>query len=273
MMYPPTATRRRTPLQSAMSEPDDLRRRNRDLFLSRPLGLSHPGPLLELALATREAVKGSHVTSNNTTTTTSSITSSSTLSSSPSSASDTGGLFSSPPRLRSPSTTKSLFSDTPDWPFPLCSSKKESWSFKSVTPTNNNNTSNNSSRSTPSTTNNTNKKEDLLPWAIQEESAESTLELAQARLRQDDKIISPPIKWTPPPSALQFLSSPPPTAVGEDNNTDDESDSSSSKPLTGLARRRKRSSAARALKDKLAAEAVDFDLMEGKIIHIYKKNL
>ena len=35
-------------------------------------------------------------------------------------------------------------------------------------------------------------------------------------------------------------------------------------PLTGLARRRKRSSQARALKDKIAAETVDFELMKGK---------
>ncbi|KAG1060330.1 hypothetical protein G6F42_028012 [Rhizopus arrhizus] len=57
----------------------------------------------------------------------------------------------------------------------------------------------------------------------------------------------------------QFLAPPPCTAPGEDNNTDDDqSDDTSNKeekPLTGLARRRKRSSAARALKDKLAAEA------------------
>lgn len=246
MMCPPS-TRRRTPLvTSAMSEPDDLRRRNRDLFVSRPLGLSHPGPLLELALATREAVKGtrsSHTTCSS---------SNSTLSSSPSSASDTGGLFSSPPRLRdSAGPTKSLFSDSPDWPFPLCSAKKENWSFGSLQKS---------------------KKEEMLPWAIQEESNESTLELAQARLRQD-KVISPPTKWIPPPVAnkLQFLSNPL-SLPGEDNNTDDESDSSSSKPLTGLARRRKRSSAARALKDKLAAEAVDFDLMEGTKIKKKKKS-
>lgn len=240
MMYPPTV-RRRTPLvTSAMSEPDDLRRRNRDLFVSRPLGLSHPGPLYEKALAARAQLKAMNGTS-----TTTSSTTNSTLSSSSSSASDTGGLFSSPPRLRDSSSTKSLFSsDTPDWPFPLCSSKKESWSFGSL-------------QKTKSTIV---KKEELLPWAIQEESNESTLELAQARLRQDDKVISPPVKWTAPAPKLQFLSTPPP---GEDNNTDDESDSSSSKPLTGLARRRKRSSAARALKDKLAAETVDFDLMEG----------
>jgi hypothetical protein len=148
----------------------------------------------------------------------------------------------------------------------------------------------------------TKKKEDTLPWAIQEEEQEysklsatinsslSALEQAQARLRQDlptttaTTITKNPItttKWSPPPPPSpsvtqsqsihapastfgQFLALPP----GEDNNSDDDqSDTSSNreKPLTGLARRRKRSSAARALKDKLAAETVDFELMKGKL--------
>jgi hypothetical protein len=147
------------------------------------------------------------------------------------------------------------------------------------------------------------KKEDKLPWAIQEEEQEysklsatissslSALEQAQARLRQDLPVTKNPLmttptaaKWSlpspssppPPPPPVQtqpvttpltssfgqFLAPPP----GQDNNTDDDqSDTSSNreKPLTGLARRRKRSSAARALKDKLAAETVDFELMKG----------
>ncbi|KAI8083635.1 hypothetical protein BDF21DRAFT_416358 [Thamnidium elegans] len=233
MMCPP---RTRTPLvSSAVSEPDDLRRRNRDLFVSRPLGLSHPGPLLEKALAARAQLKAMNVTSTTTSTT------ASTLSSSSSASSSTGGLFSSPPRLRTSCSTdlssKSLFNDTPEWPFPLQPKKESSWSFGSLQ----------KNKTSPK------KKEDLLPWAIQEEvEGLSALEQAQARLRQD-KIISPPVKPVGTPAFL------PPV---DEDNSDDESDSSSSKPLTGLARRRKRSSAARALKDKLAAETVDFDLMK-----------
>ncbi|GAA5796280.1 hypothetical protein HPULCUR_001650 [Helicostylum pulchrum] len=253
----------RTPLvSSAVSEPDDLRRRNRDLFVSRPLGLSHPGPLLEKALAARAQLKAmnngtsiANSTTNSTSTTSSSTISNtntiaSTLSSSSSTSSSTGGLFSSPPRLRTSCSTtdlssKSLFNDTPEWPFPLQSKKESSWSFGSLQ---------------KSSKTNAKKKEDLLPWAIQEEvEGLSALEQAQARLRQD-KIISPPVKPVGTPAFL------PPV---DEDNSDDESDSSSSKPLTGLARRRKRSSAARALKDKLAAETVDFDLMKG-IIFIFQ---
>lgn len=234
-MCPP---RTRTPLvSSAVSEPDDLRRRNRDLFVSRPLGLSHPGPLLEKALAARAQLKAMNGTS-----TTNSTTASTLSSSSSSASSSSGGLFSSPPRLRTSCSTdlssKSLFNDTPEWTFPLQAKKDSSWSFGSLQ----------KNKASPK------KKEELLPWAIQEEvEGLSALEQAQARLRQD-KIISPPVKPVGTPAFL------PPV---DEDNSDDESDSSSSKPLTGLARRRKRSSAARALKDKLAAETVDFDLMKG----------
>ncbi|KAI9249231.1 hypothetical protein BDA99DRAFT_224144 [Phascolomyces articulosus] len=64
----------------------------------------------------------------------------------------------------------------------------------------------------------------------------------------------------------QFLT--PPTIYNADNSdylsdhSDTSNKSAKDQPLTGAARRRKRSSAARALKDKLAAETVDFELMK-----------
>lgn len=260
---------------ACMSEPDDLiRRRNRDLFVSRPLGLSHPGPLYEKALAARAQL---HALNNNDTSLfscNSSILSSSNSSSTSSSSSNslqqttnnphgsTGGLFSSPPhaRLRTSLSTTDLktpplfnnnnnnHSDTKDWPFPPSPSlynddSKTSWSFGSL-------------------------RSKKLPWSIKEEEQENysklsatiqsslnTLEQAQARLKKDLPSTTN-VYYSPPPSATVLLI----------NNQDDEhSDTSSNKekPLTGLARRRKRSSAARALKDKIAAETVDFDLMQG----------
>ncbi|CEP19985.1 hypothetical protein [Parasitella parasitica] len=341
---PPSSRRRPFVPSSAISEPDDLGRRNRDLFVSRPLGLSHPGPLYEKALAARaqlQALNGTASSSSSSTTTTTTSTCS-TVSSSSGIASNanggTGGLFSSPPRLRTSCSTtdlgsKSLFSST-DWPFPLNTAKSttkndDSWSFGSLG-------SKKKLTSAPGSTVGAKKKDDMLPWAIQEEDQEysskltatitsslSALEQAQARLRQElslpshKKTIMPITQWTPSPSppapapapapALAaavtastattttiastptIIAPPPPStpnqytlqetpqcghylapstfeAPGEDNNTDDDqSDDAATKeekPLTGLARRRKRSSAARALKDKLAAEAVDFELMK-----------
>ncbi|KAK4509966.1 uncharacterized protein ATC70_008116 [Mucor velutinosus] len=333
---PPSARRRPFVPSSALSEPDDLRRRNRDLFVSRPLGLSHPGPLYEKALAARaqlQALNGTTSSSSSTTTTTTTTTSTCSTTSSRSNSgisnnanSGTGGLFSSPPRLRTSCSTtdltsKSLFSSA-DWPFPINTAKSsnandDSWSFGSLG-------TKKKLTSAPGSTVGSKKKDDMLPWAIQEEEQEysklsatitsslSALEQAQARLRQDvslpshKKVIMPITQWTPPPQPPQpptattscivslppapaapavspissqaglshssqsqfgqFLTPPTFAAPGEDNNTDDDqSDDASNKeekPLTGLARRRKRSSAARALKDKLAAEAVDFELMK-----------
>ncbi|CAO3606606.1 unnamed protein product [Mucor fragilis] len=323
---PPSARRRPFVPSSAMSEPDDLRRRNRDLFVSRPLGLSHPGPLYEKALAARaqlQALNGTASSSSSTTTTTTSTCSTASSCSNSGISNNanggTGGLFSSPPRLRTSCSTtdltsKSLFSST-DWPFPITPAKPsndDSWSFGSLG-------TKKKLTSAPGSTVGAKKKDDMLPWAIQEEEQEysklsatitsslSALEQAQARLRQDlslpshKKVIMPITQWTPPtpppqpstatascivspspppPAASQaglshtspsqfgqFLTPPTFNAPGDDTNTDDDqSDDASNKeekPLTGLARRRKRSSAARALKDKLAAEAVDFELMRG----------
>lgn len=308
-------------LKGAMSEPDDLLRRrgvytsNRDLFSSRPSpststsnstalgGLSHPGPLYEKALAARaqlQALNNNNNNGNNASSTTSSSstcsTANSTLSSSSSSSlssnpavnasntNNTGGLFSSPPRLRSSKSSKSLFSNssTGDWPFPASSNglketttTSHDWLFGSL------------GKSSPNK-----KKEDLLSWAIQEEvvvvendSCLTTLEQAQARLRQDDvKVISAPGKYSPttPRSLPSFspLGAEKPLAEEKSSSNEEEDEDEcdpqqeagggEEKLLTGLARRRKRSSAARALKDKLAAETVDFELMKGELVFFLK---
>lgn len=289
-MYPP---RRRAPLcnkfTTAMSEPDDLRRRNPDLFGSRPLGLSHPGPLYEKALAARAQLQAA---SSNATTTSSS-----------SSSSGSSCGFPASPRLKSScsSTTdlssKSLFGVS-DWPFPLApgreKSLKEDWSFGSL------------SKKT--------KKEEL-PWAIEEEqeftakfpnannninsnansslklppsinSSLSALEKAQARLRGETSLFNNNSNTNNDNNDINDSNMPTPSSSiqkpstghlqfgqfltpGDGNNTDeDQSDASNlsaqEKPLTGIARRRKKSSAARALKDKIAAETVDFEQMNGK---------
>ena len=241
--------------KGAMSEPDDLRRRNRDLFVSRPLGLSHPGPLYEKALQARAQLQAMNHGASTTTSSTTNSTLSTSSSSSLTSNGNTGGLFASPPRLRTSlsttdlNPTKSLFS-TNDWPFPLNSKPDDAWSFGNKLQ------QQQQQKKKPIIA----KKEDLLPWAIQEEDIVivepptmttpvlSPLEQAQQKLKSD---------MTP---TYSFLNVPPPH-----EESDDESDSEKEKPLTGLARRRKRSSAARALKDKLAAETVDFDLMKGNI--------
>jgi hypothetical protein len=259
-------------ITSTMSEPDDLiRRRNRDLFVSRPLGLSHPGPLYEKALAARAQLHAFNNTDTSLFSSNSSILSSSNSSSTSSSSSNslqqtttinphgsTGGLFSSPPhaRLRTSlsTTTDSLFkteTNNKDWPFPAYTNAnddtKTSWSFGSL-------------------------RSKKLPWSIQEEEHENysklsatiqssldTLEQAQARLKKD----LPSALYPPPPVLVQ-------TPMLSPDFEDDQSDTSSNKEkqLTGLARRRKRSSAARALKDKIAAETVDFELMKGDHISI-----
>lgn len=82
---------------------------------------------------------------------------------------------------------------------------------------------------------------------------------------------SPP---TPPPQPQQqqqqqqfgqFLAPPPSGPEGYISDESDASHKDDEPQLTGAARRRKRSSAARALKDKIAAETVDFELMKGNL--------
>ncbi|KAL0095243.1 hypothetical protein F4703DRAFT_1823299 [Phycomyces blakesleeanus] len=229
-LYPPSRRPSRPSLchrlSSALSEPDDLRRRH-DFF---PRTLGRPQELLyEKAVAARTQIQAHtslscafprHQPSLSTSTSASVSTSISTPES------------------------KSLFAD---WPFPLA--RKESsnvptpighpvddpWSFK--------------------------KKKDLdLPWArtIKEDQAEEDLHKPAAtiviesneRLRS---VSSSGSLLVPPPSLYE---------QNDDLSESDASLTSKDQSLTGTARRRKRSSAARALKDKLAAEAVDFELMK-----------
>ncbi|KAG0896050.1 hypothetical protein G6F33_004093 [Rhizopus arrhizus] len=229
---------------STLSEPDK--------FISRPLGLSHPGPLYEKALAARAQLQAINLSSS------SSVTNSTISSSSNSSLhSKSDLLFSRTSRLHSASSdlgsksllhsdlgSKPLLHPTPaelssrslftnhDWPFPdkTLDEKQTSWAFGSL------------SKKTASI------KKDTT-WTIHEEeqhnpilSLDNALEQAHARLLKNDKPI---------------LSSP--KCSSADNEDDNNSDT---QQLTGLARRRKRSSQARALKDKIAAETVDFELMK-----------
>ncbi|RCH93685.1 Flap-structured DNA-binding and RNA-binding protein, partial [Rhizopus stolonifer] len=220
-------------------------------------------------------------------TTTSSIVSSS--SSSLSNGGSTGGLFSSPPRLRTSCSTtdlgsKSLFSTntSTDWPFPISKKSNEidSWSFGSLNKKKLVHTTS-APGSTASSIIGSKKKDDHLPWAIQEEqedycklsatitSSLSALEQAQARLRQDLPKSTTP--WSPSQKTVQTPKTETlPNSVTQPNTrqvlftpeTISNDEKNEEKPLTGLARRRKRSSAARALKDKIAAETVDFELMK-----------
>ena len=219
------------------------------------MGLSHPGPLYEKALAARAQLQAINLSSS------SSVTNSTISSSSNSSLhSKSDLLFSRTSRLHSASSDlgsksllhsdlgpKPLLHPTPaelgsrslftnhDWPFPdkTLDEKQTSWAFGSL------------SKKTASI------KKDTT-WTIHEEeqhnpilSLDNALEQAHARLLKNDKPI---------------LSSP--KCSSADNEDDNNSDT---QQLTGLARRRKRSSQARALKDKIAAETVDFELMKGKI--------
>ncbi|KAI8140668.1 hypothetical protein BJV82DRAFT_214299 [Fennellomyces sp. T-0311] len=329
-MYPPSRRATRSNLcnrlTSALSEPDDLRRRNRDMLLPRSLGLSHQqGMLYEKALAARAQIQAANNSNRSSTASSASTTSSS-------SASVGNGSFSG--RLKtscstSEASSRSLFGvQGNDWPFPLARGNQEkplvgrigdrgsvnnddSWSFGSL-----------SSKK---------KREMDLPWTrksdtIKEEqeytptqtsqrelaaatNSMTALEQAQARLRRDPtpsritqkaeqlgRLVSAsrnnlnnkhaeeskpppsPVVTTPPPGLSpphkkdadkqfgQFLT---PNIYDPDNSNEylsDQSDTSNlsakDQQLTGAARRRKRSSAARALKDKLAAETVDFELMK-----------
>ncbi|ORY96404.1 hypothetical protein BCR43DRAFT_491643 [Syncephalastrum racemosum] len=79
---------------------------------------------------------------------------------------------------------------------------------------------------------------------------------------------SPPAPPQPQPQQQQqqqfgqFLAPPPSGPEGYLSDESDASHKDDEPQLTGAARRRKRSSAARALKDKIAAETVDFELMK-----------
>ncbi|KAI8378882.1 hypothetical protein EDC96DRAFT_493514 [Choanephora cucurbitarum] len=315
-LYPPpvsTNNRKFGRFSSAVSEPNDVGRQNRELFASGSLagGLSHPGPLYEKALAARAQLQAmsSQDTSAQSSTATSSILSSSSSSSSSSLGQhgSTGGLFLSPPKLRSPSSTnhlntQPLFSprSAKDWPFPIGTdinaspeNDRQSWSFGSLT-NKKKHTANSAPGSTASSVIGTKRNEDRLPWTIQEEqedysklsatitSSLNALEQAQARLKQElphskpSLTNKPSIVWSPKVSPIQTpktdfipgLSPSPSTplpkqvafAFTETNN--EQAVHEEEKQLTGLARRRKRSSAARALKDKIAAETVDFELMK-----------
>ncbi|KAI9020113.1 hypothetical protein CLU79DRAFT_704395 [Phycomyces nitens] len=229
-LYPPSRRPSRPSichrLSSALSEPDDLRRRH-DFF---PRTLGRPQELLyEKAVAARTQIQA-HT----------SISCAFPRHQPSLSASTSASVSTS---VSTPES-KSLFAD---WPFPL--SRKDTnavtpighpvddpWSFK--------------------------KKKDLdLPWArtIKEDQAEEDLHkpaIDTQRLRSPSLLA--------PPSLYEH---------NDDQSESDASLTSKDQSLTGTARRRKRSSAARALKDKLAAEAVDFDLMKGKrIIIISYKN-
>ncbi|KAI8388022.1 uncharacterized protein BYT42DRAFT_543395 [Radiomyces spectabilis] len=318
-LYPPTRRAVRGPLcnrlTSALSEPDDLRRRNRDLFSSRPFGLSHQqGMLYEKALAARAQIQAANSTAS---VTSNSSTTSSSMGFSPcvkSSCSTTAV-----PTNRSP-----LFGT--DWPFPLVSSNNRNSNGSMVSekpsigrigerPTSVANDDNSWVFGSLSKK----KKEMDLPWCAkdtikEDQAAEqefnqprplmnsiTALEQAQARLREEQKqslsklkkvspahrdpvpgtsvgvqppkIVLPATKKEEKPPSNHYLS----PSSQEDEAGDylsDQSDMSNLEPtLTGTARRRKRSSAARALKDKIAAETVDFELMKGarrKLLKVFE---
>ncbi|KAG0989479.1 hypothetical protein G6F29_000960 [Rhizopus arrhizus] len=212
--------RQRNTLSSALSEPSSGRRST----LSQPLGLSHPGPLYEKALAARAQLQAINSSSS------SSMTNSTVSSSSNSSLQSKPDLFSRPTTRFRTTTDKSLFVNQ-EWPFPDKSlEEKDNWKFGSLSK----------------------KKQET--WTIQEESPgllDNALEKAHARLIKNDKFTSS--------MATSFTK----TTGFDNNDIDNDNDSNSdTQQLTGLARRRKRSSQARALKDKIAAETVDFELMK-----------
>ncbi|KAF7723518.1 Flap-structured DNA-binding and RNA-binding protein [Apophysomyces ossiformis] len=310
-MYPPSRRATRTPLcnrlSSALSEPDDLRRR--DLLMPpRSLGLSQQGMLYEKALAFRAQVQAAHNSNSGSMSSSSSVNS---VGFSP------RASYSTTDTSTCSNTRNSLFGS--DWPFPLVRNSTEKPLVGRIGDRPSSITSTTSSELSKK------KKEFDLPWARksdtikedrvaeeQEQSSLTALELAQARLRKESpswnkrsQASAPSTSSTPtatPPSAPprpsvtrstvhnnsnnnnsndinsalepkpekqqqygQFLS---PNLPEHDNSEDlsDHSDTSNvskdQAQLTGTARRRKRSSAARALKDKLAAETVDFELMK-----------
>lgn len=335
-MYPPSRRGTRSNLcnrlTSALSEPDDLRRR--DLLVPTSLGsnLSQQGLLYEKALAARAQIQAANraaaaaaASSNSASSTTSSTTASSTFS----------------PRTSTSERTSLFGAASNDWPFHLARDRNSNggrngasndgnseWSFGSLS----------SSKKWSS------RKSDTIREDHEEQhhsmlSSMAALEQAQARLRASkaaaaaaassrhnnnhhqpslhvtnttttssssqqqspSTVLATPPSPAPvaattkstepissnssprmntpspaPPPGLemkqqqqqqfgQFLV--PPSDDGNNPGNDylsDHSDMSNKgeQPLTGAARRRKRSSAARALKDKIAAETVDFELMK-----------
>lgn len=337
-MYPPSRRGTRSNLcnrlTSALSEPDDLRRR--DLLVPTSLGsnLSQQGLLYEKALAARAQIQAANraaaaasASSNSASSTTSSTTASSTFS----------------PRTSTSERTSLFGAASNDWPFHLARDRNSNggrngasndgnseWSFGSLS----------SSKKWSS------RKSDTIREDHEEQhhsmlSSMAALEQAQARLRASkaaaaaaassrhnnnhhqpslhvtytttttttsssqqspSTVLATPPSPAPvaattkstepissnssprmntpspaPPPGLekkqqqqqqqfgQFLV-PPSDDVNNPGNDylSDHSDMSNKgeQPLTGAARRRKRSSAARALKDKIAAETVDFELMK-----------
>lgn len=335
-MYPPSRRGTRSNLcnrlTSALSEPDDLRRR--DLLVPTSLGsnLSQQGLLYEKALAARAQIQAANraaaaaaASSNSASSTTSSTTASSTFS----------------PRTSTSERTSLFGAASNDWPFHLARDRNSNggrngasndgnseWSFGSLS----------SSKKWSS------RKSDTIREDHEEQhhsmlSSMAALEQAQARLRASkaaaaaaassrhnnnhhqpslhvtnttttssssqqqspSTVLATPPSPAPvaattkstepissnssprmntpspaPPPGLemkqqqqqqfgQFLV--PPSDDGNNPGNDylsDYSDMSNKgeQQLTGAARRRKRSSAARALKDKIAAETVDFELMK-----------
>ncbi|KAG1234193.1 hypothetical protein G6F68_010032 [Rhizopus microsporus] len=231
--------RRNTPMcnVSAISEPDDLGRRN---LLSKPLGLSHPGPLYEKALAARAQLQATINSSSS-----SSVTNSTISSSSSSSLHSKPDLFSRTSRLRASSdlTHNSLFSTpitTSDWPFPQDKlDEKNNWTFGSLS-------------KKPMTTHNQKKKENT--WTIHEEEQQSplldyALEQAHARLKNDASIRLNDPRCSPSSTSITSSSSSSSTTIIQKPSSmktvsqavADEVQNDVSKqqqPLTGLARRR-----------------------------------
>ncbi|KAI7876926.1 hypothetical protein K492DRAFT_239504 [Lichtheimia hyalospora FSU 10163] len=338
-MYPPSRRGTRSNLcnrlTSALSEPDDLRRR--DLLVPTSLGsnLSQQGLLYEKALAARAQIQAANraaaaASSNSASSTTSSTTASSTFS----------------PRTSTSERTSLFGAASNDWPFHLARDRSSNGGGGNGRNGSNGGGGNdgNSEWSFGSLSSNkkwSSRKSDTIREDHEEQhhsmlSSMAALEQAQARLRASkgaaaaaassrhnnhhhqpslhvtntsssassqqqpspsavlatppspapvaattkstEPIIgnsanSSPRITTPPPGLEkkqqqhfgQFLV--PPSDDGNNPGNDylsDHSDMSNKgeQPLTGAARRRKRSSAARALKDKIAAETVDFELMK-----------
>ncbi|KAI7898218.1 uncharacterized protein BX663DRAFT_525609 [Cokeromyces recurvatus] len=211
---------------STSSEPDELRRRDYMLFSSSSRPLQRPTPLYEKALAARQAQLQM-------------------CGSGSGSGSGSGGDSSSSTTSSSSSTTTHNNSHhlllrpyhphiNELWPFP----DKQTWK-----PLQQNHFL---SSSTPKKTTMMTKEKSL-----------TTLEQAQERLcKQDDLLLK---------KRTLLVREKVKVKVKEEEETETETEAEAENhKLTGLARRRKRSSAARALKDKIAAETVDFELMKGK---------
>lgn len=332
-MYPPSRRGTRsnlcTRLTSALSEPDDLRRR--DLLVPTSLGsnLSQQGLLYEKALAARAQIQAANraaaaaASSNSASSTTSSTTASSTFS----------------PRTSTSERTSLFGATSNDWPFHLARDQNSNggrngasndgnseWSFGSLSSskkwssrksdtiredheeqhhsmlssmaaleqaqarlraskaaaaaaassrhnnnhhqpslhvTNTTSTSSSSQQQSPSTVLAT--PPSPVPVAATTKSTEPISSNSSPRMNTPSPAPPPGLEMKQQQQFGQFLV-PPSDDVNNPGNDylSDHSDMSNKgeQPLTGAARRRKRSSAARALKDKIAAETVDFELMK-----------